>query len=178
MVSLFGRTVFAKKLIFDPSTTLVFINELEDESRVQIEEQDHVVIDQCQSTLQMRRHGVVGLQQGPPELAWAARSECILQERRGSTHKQQYVYDMKSKTPGRTGHAHIPRGASSSSLIASKIEKADRCKCRGWTGGRARAHNYWAVLHVLHAVKELKRLISPEFRRFRLFFPRGSGVFS
>jgi hypothetical protein len=32
---------------------------------------------------------VVGLQQGPPELAWAApRSECILQERRGSTHKQ------------------------------------------------------------------------------------------
>jgi hypothetical protein len=40
------------------------------------------------SALQTRRHGVVGLQQGPPELAWAARSEYILQERRGSTHKQ------------------------------------------------------------------------------------------
>ena len=57
-------------------------------SLVLIEEQDHVVIDQRHSTLQTRRHGVAGLQQEPPELAWAARSECILQERRGSIHKQ------------------------------------------------------------------------------------------
>jgi hypothetical protein len=62
---------------------LVFINKL-DEISVLIEEQDHIIIDQCHLTLQTRWHGVVGLQQGPPELAWAARtepevtSECIL----------------------------------------------------------------------------------------------------
>ena len=56
--------------------------------RILSEERDHVVIDQCHSTLQTRRHWVVGLQQGQTELAWAARSECNLQERRGSTHKQ------------------------------------------------------------------------------------------
>ena len=71
-----------------PAALISYSSTSSRKSRVLIEEQDHVVIDQCQSTLQTRRHGVVGLQQGPPELARAARSECILQERRGSTHKQ------------------------------------------------------------------------------------------
>ena len=71
-----------------PAALISYSSTSSRKSRVLIEEQDHVVIDQRHSTLQTRRHGVVGLQQGPPELAWAARSECILQERRGSTHKQ------------------------------------------------------------------------------------------
>ena len=71
-----------------PAALISYSSTSSRKSRALIEEQDHVVIDQRHSTLQTRRHGVVGLQQGPPELAWAARSECILQERRGSTHKQ------------------------------------------------------------------------------------------
>ena len=67
-------------------------------SRVLIEEQDHVVIDKCHSTLQTRRHRLVGLQQGPPELAWAA-SECILQESVAVQHT--------SSRNANPGHAHI-----------------------------------------------------------------------
>ena len=71
-----------------PASLISYSSTSSVKSRVFVEAQDHVVIDQCHSTLQTRRHRVVGLQQGPPELAWAARSECILQERPGSTHKQ------------------------------------------------------------------------------------------
>ena len=47
-------------------------------------------------------NGVVGLQQGPPELAWAARSECILkpvthmdlnQSARGFLYARGYPHD-------------------------------------------------------------------------------------
>jgi hypothetical protein len=62
-----------------PAALISYSSTSSRKSRVLIEEQDHVVIDQRHSTLQTRRHGMVGLQQGPPELAWAARSECILQ---------------------------------------------------------------------------------------------------
>ena len=94
-----------------PAAVISYSSTSSRKSRVLIEEQDHVVIDQRHSTLQTRQHGVVGLQQGPPELAWAARSECILQERRSSTHKQPQLAAMQTlNMPTYLG------GASSSSL--------------------------------------------------------------
>ena len=46
---------------------------------------EHVVIDQRHSTTANEAHRVVGLQQGPPELAWSARSECTLRASRFNT---------------------------------------------------------------------------------------------
>ena len=86
-----------EKLTFThgPAALISYSSTSSRKSRVLIEEQDHVVIDQRHSTLQTRRHGVVGLQQGPPELvAWAARSVCIsmafrfARALRFTTHKQ------------------------------------------------------------------------------------------
>ena len=85
-----------------PAALISYSSTSSRKSRVLIEEQDHVVIDQRHSTLQTRRHGVVGLQQGPPELAWAARSECILrpvthmdlnQSARGFLYARGYPHD-------------------------------------------------------------------------------------
>jgi hypothetical protein len=110
-----------------PAALISYSSTSSRKSRVLIEEQDHVVIDQRHSTLQTRRHGV----QGPPELAWAARSECILQERRGSTHKQP---QCKPWTCPHTWGQLIEPDQNSKRRTAANA---------GAGLGRARAHNYW-----------------------------------
>ena len=118
-----------------------------------VEEQDHVVIDQRHSTLQTRRHGVVGLQQGPPELAWAARSECILQERRGSTHKQPQCKPWTC--PHTWGQLIEP------DRLKAIVTAADAGDGVNW----ARASDFWPICTSIMQ----SNARSPEFRRFRLF---------